>query len=313
MTAGRILLDVAVILVAARVGAAALRARRPAGVIGEIVAGIALGPTLLGALPGDPSNALFPADARPCSAIGQLGLALFMFTVGWELDLRLVRQRERAAPRLARLDRRAVRARPRARRVPALRARLRRRSCRSGRSRSSSARRSPSPRSPCSPGSCARRGWPARRGSARRCRRRRRRRRRLEHAGRRAGGRGLGRRRGTTCGSSPRRRCSGRGRAASCGRCCRLLAERVAGAAGARLPGALGGRVCDRGDRHPRRLRRVPRRRRDAAARGDAALAAFRRHLAAAVGAPRPDLLRQVRHGGRHPRPARRRPGRRSC
>ena len=31
--------------------------------IGEIAAGIALGPTLLGALPGDPSSELFPADA----------------------------------------------------------------------------------------------------------------------------------------------------------------------------------------------------------------------------------------------------------
>jgi Kef-type K+ transport system membrane component KefB len=67
-------------------------------VVGEIAAGIALGPTLLGALPGDPSSALFPADARPVlELIGQLGLVLFMFTVGWDLDLRLVRRREGAA------------------------------------------------------------------------------------------------------------------------------------------------------------------------------------------------------------------------
>ena len=93
-----ILLDIAVILVAARVGGVLFeRAGQPA-VIGEIVAGIALGPTLLGALPGDPSTALFGEDSRSAlDALGQIGLALFMFTVGWDLDLRLVRRRERAA------------------------------------------------------------------------------------------------------------------------------------------------------------------------------------------------------------------------
>jgi Kef-type K+ transport system membrane component KefB len=93
-----ILLDVAVILVAARVGGVLFERAGQPGVIGEIVAGIALGPTLLGALPGDPSGALFGEDSRSAlDAIGQIGLALFMFTVGWDLDLRLVRRRERAA------------------------------------------------------------------------------------------------------------------------------------------------------------------------------------------------------------------------
>jgi K+:H+ antiporter len=98
MTAGRILLDIAVILVAARAGAALFERFGQPGVIGEIVAGVALGPTLLGAFPDDPSAALFPADAMEVlKAIGQLGLALFMFQVGWELDLGVVRRRERAA------------------------------------------------------------------------------------------------------------------------------------------------------------------------------------------------------------------------
>ena len=66
--------------------------------IGEIAAGIALGPTLLGLLPGDPSSDLFPADALAVlQLIGQLGLVLFMFAVGWDLDLKIVRHRERAA------------------------------------------------------------------------------------------------------------------------------------------------------------------------------------------------------------------------
>ena len=95
---GRILLDVAVILLAARAGGLLFaRAGQPA-VIGEIAAGIALGPTLLGALPGDPSSELFPPAAiEVLELIGQLGLVLFMFGVGWALDLRLVRRRGREA------------------------------------------------------------------------------------------------------------------------------------------------------------------------------------------------------------------------
>jgi Kef-type K+ transport system membrane component KefB len=98
MAAGQVILDVAVILVAARVGAALFESLGQPGVIGEIVAGVTLGPTILGAFPGDPSSDLFPPDAvEVITGIGQLGLALFMFQIGWELDLRLVRRRERAA------------------------------------------------------------------------------------------------------------------------------------------------------------------------------------------------------------------------
>jgi Kef-type K+ transport system membrane component KefB len=97
-TTGRILLDVAVILAAAHAGGVLFERVGQPRVVGEIAAGVALGPTLLGALPGDPSSALFPADARPIlQIIGQLGLVLFMFTVGWDLDLKLVRRREGAA------------------------------------------------------------------------------------------------------------------------------------------------------------------------------------------------------------------------
>ena len=95
---GRILLDVAVILLAARAGGLLFaRAGQPA-VLGEIAAGVALGPTLLGALPGDPSSDLFPpGTVDVLRLIGQLGLVLFMFGVGWDLDLQLVRRREGAA------------------------------------------------------------------------------------------------------------------------------------------------------------------------------------------------------------------------
>src|SRR5690348_1417240 len=82
-----VLADIGVVLV---VGALLLKlcrwGRQPV-VVGEIVAGIALGPSLLGLLPGHPTARLFPADGRPyLSAIAQVGLLLFMFLLGWELE-----------------------------------------------------------------------------------------------------------------------------------------------------------------------------------------------------------------------------------
>ncbi|MFC7220683.1 cation:proton antiporter [Streptomyces polyrhachis] len=74
----------------------ARRVRQPA-VIGEITAGILLGPSLLGQLPGDPTHRLFPDEVRPLlSMVAQLGLLLFMFAVGWELDWATMRRRKRS-------------------------------------------------------------------------------------------------------------------------------------------------------------------------------------------------------------------------
>jgi len=84
---GTVLLDAALVLaVGALLGRWIRRLRQPI-VIGEIVAGVALGPSLLGLLPGDPTAWLFPADVRPyLSAIAQVGLTLFMFLIGWEFS-----------------------------------------------------------------------------------------------------------------------------------------------------------------------------------------------------------------------------------
>ncbi|MBA3252610.1 MAG: cation:proton antiporter [Geodermatophilaceae bacterium] len=93
-----VLLDIAVIMIAARLFGRAARAIRQPAVVGEIVAGIALGPSLLGALPGELDETLFPPDVRPYLYIlAQLGLILFMFIVGLELDVALIRGRERVA------------------------------------------------------------------------------------------------------------------------------------------------------------------------------------------------------------------------
>ncbi|MEU3737496.1 cation:proton antiporter [Streptomyces sp. NPDC032198] len=88
---------IAVILtVGALLARLARRFRQPA-VIGEITAGIVLGPSLLGLLPGDLTHRLFPDDVRPLlSMVAQIGLLLFMFTVGWELDWATMRRRKRS-------------------------------------------------------------------------------------------------------------------------------------------------------------------------------------------------------------------------
>ncbi|MGW4800887.1 cation:proton antiporter domain-containing protein [Nonomuraea sp. NPDC004297] len=88
-----LLLDLALIMLLARLlGTAARRLDQPA-VIGEVLAGILLGPTLFG--PAF-STALFPNDVRPfLAALANVGVAIFMFMVGLELESTLLRGRAR--------------------------------------------------------------------------------------------------------------------------------------------------------------------------------------------------------------------------
>lgn len=63
-------------------------------VMGEMVAGIVLGPSLLGWLSPGISRFLFPAESLGfLNALSQIGLLLFMFLVGLELDSRVLRGR----------------------------------------------------------------------------------------------------------------------------------------------------------------------------------------------------------------------------
>lgn len=56
-------------------------------VIGEIIAGIMLGPSLLGMIAPDVSAALFPTETLPfLEVLSQIGLIFFMFLIGLELN-----------------------------------------------------------------------------------------------------------------------------------------------------------------------------------------------------------------------------------
>jgi len=78
---------VAIVMIVARLfGLAATYLGQPR-VMGEVVAGIALGPTILGAISPSLQAALFPSDILPAFGIAaNLGLIFYMFLVGLELD-----------------------------------------------------------------------------------------------------------------------------------------------------------------------------------------------------------------------------------
>jgi Kef-type K+ transport system membrane component KefB len=83
----RLLLALAVLLLCARgAGWVAQRCGQPR-VMGEIIAGILLGPSLLGLVAPDLQEYLFPTEVvSGLRAIAQVGLVLFMFLVGVGLD-----------------------------------------------------------------------------------------------------------------------------------------------------------------------------------------------------------------------------------
>jgi len=94
----RLLLQIVVILIAARGLGLVFRRLGQPPVIGEIVAGLALGPSLLGWLWPAASAQLFaPASLGPLGLLSQLGVLVFMFLVGLDLDLGAIRHKARAA------------------------------------------------------------------------------------------------------------------------------------------------------------------------------------------------------------------------
>ncbi len=96
------LLAVAVVIATAQLlGGVAQRLGQPR-VMGDIVGGILLGPSLLGLLAPGLAGWLFSAEVKDqLNLVGQLGLVMFMFLVGLELNPRLLRGRLGLASRIS--------------------------------------------------------------------------------------------------------------------------------------------------------------------------------------------------------------------
>ncbi len=91
---GKLFLQLVLIIAAARiVGAVFTRLGQPA-VVGEMVAGILLGPSLFGALAPGAFHFVFPpVSLGALQLFSQIGVCLFMFAVGMELDVAPMRNK----------------------------------------------------------------------------------------------------------------------------------------------------------------------------------------------------------------------------
>lgn len=94
----QLLLQVIVVVTAARLAGALFRRLGQPAVTGEMVAGIVLGPSVAGALWPSTQPFLFPVESMGAlRLLSQIGVILYMFVVGIELDLAHLRRRADAA------------------------------------------------------------------------------------------------------------------------------------------------------------------------------------------------------------------------
>ncbi|PAZ16185.1 integral membrane ion exchanger [Streptomyces sp. SA15] len=92
----------ALILVAAHAAGWLARKLKQPYIVGQLTAGIALGPSLLGSVAPDAHRSLFPEDiSGALTGFAQFALVVFLFAVGYELDLKVLGTRARTAVTVA--------------------------------------------------------------------------------------------------------------------------------------------------------------------------------------------------------------------
>jgi Kef-type K+ transport system membrane component KefB len=97
-----VMASTAIILGVGYLAGAVLRRLRQPEVIGQIFAGIALGPSIIGQLPGHLDTILIPRQVVPyLTVVAQIALVLFLFAVGYQLDLRALRRQRQVVPIVA--------------------------------------------------------------------------------------------------------------------------------------------------------------------------------------------------------------------
>lgn len=93
-----LLAQIIVILIVAKALGGLMRKIKQPAVVGEMIAGILLGPTLMGSVFPSFSQAIFPSSSLThIQFLSQIGLILFMFIVGMELDLSKIRSKSKQA------------------------------------------------------------------------------------------------------------------------------------------------------------------------------------------------------------------------
>ncbi len=93
-----LLIQISVIIIISRITGLIFRKIQQPNVVSEMVAGIILGPSLLGWLFPGVFTFIFPAESlKFLNTLSQIGLLLFMFIVGLEIDPKLLKGRGHAA------------------------------------------------------------------------------------------------------------------------------------------------------------------------------------------------------------------------
>jgi Kef-type K+ transport system membrane component KefB len=94
--------DIALVILVSSLLSALVRRYSQPIVIGQILTGVLLGPSVLGRLPGHLTAHLFPHAVLPSlTSLAQVAVVIFMFAVGYELDFGSIRGHGRAVPAVA--------------------------------------------------------------------------------------------------------------------------------------------------------------------------------------------------------------------